>query len=149
MNARSRALWTKLRIMLYSLDGDSSTPFSPDDSKVGVTVPNPAGPNPVTPEDFLRWCYVEDADFDAMAMTAQGTVICHCWRTPVLFADQEALETGFMLLCELHDNGQILEQARVWPPTIKLVYERMIGLGKRLEGLVGDGMVLGIRSVGP
>lgn len=104
MGPRSRAQWMKLRILLYSFDGESGTLFGVSDSKVGVSIPNPA-----TPQDFLQWYYIEDADFDGMIMMAIGTAICHRWRSRVLFADQKALKTGYMLLCELHNNGQVRE----------------------------------------
>lgn len=150
LDARSRALWTKLRIMLYSLDGDSGTLFDADDSTIGTAIPNPASPEvSVAPQDFLKWCHVEDADFNAMAMTAEGAVICHRWRGSVLLVDREAMETGFVLMCELHSNGQIQDEARIWAPAIKHEYARWTSLGKRLADSRCDDRIPGPRRVGP
>lgn len=113
--------------MLYSLDGDNGTIFSQvddGDSEFTVVEPNPAKPNPVAPQEFLKWRYIENALFDNIAMTSTGTVICHRWRDTVLFVDQEALDTGLMFLCQLKNNGQLVEgnQARVLPLQMKRPY---------------------------
>ncbi|KAK6221951.1 hypothetical protein LQW54_001171 [Pestalotiopsis sp. IQ-011] len=150
LDARSRALWTKLRAMLYSLDGDSGTLFDADDSTIGIATLNSASLEAsVAPGDFLKWCHVEDADLNAMAMTIDGAVICHRWRGSVLFVDREALETGFVLLCELHSNGQVQDEARIWAPAIKHEYARWTSLGKRLADSRCDDRIPGPRRVGP
>jgi hypothetical protein len=140
LNPRNRALWTKLRIMLYCLDGDSGCLFGEDDGDVTVPEPNPAGPNPLTPGNFLKWCYVENADFDHVAMTAEGTVVCHNWQSTLLFADQEALDTGLMLLCHVENNGQVMCEGRVWPVLMKDAYVAMMALGKPVKAILDQDM---------
>lgn len=145
--ARNRALWTKLRIMLYCLDGDGGTLFGEEDSKIGFPAPNPADSRPLTPQDFLKWCYLESADFDHMAMTNTGTVVCHDWQHIVLFADQEALETGLMILCHIENNGQVMCQGRVWPVLMKDAYMNMTALAKPVEGILDQGIFKAVRSM--
>ncbi|KAK8054780.1 hypothetical protein PG993_000007 [Apiospora rasikravindrae] len=119
LNPRNRAIWTKLRIMTYALDGGDRTMFGyHSDPGAGLLVPNAAGPNPVTAEKYMRWCHVEAADLDKMAMTSAGTVIFYSGVGRVLLTDQQALESGPMLLCGLENNGQVMVQARVWPFTL-------------------------------
>jgi len=126
--------------MLYSLDGDNGTLFGEEDGEVAVPEPNPAGPNPLTPQDFLKWRYVESAEFGHMAMTNSGTVICHNWQSTVLFADQEALETGLMLLCDIENNGQVMCKGRVWPVLMKDAYVSMMASGKPVEAILDQDM---------
>ncbi|KAF7533587.1 hypothetical protein G7054_g6941 [Neopestalotiopsis clavispora] len=154
LDARGRALWTKLRIMLYSLDGDSGSQFDEQDSTIDIAAPNPASVTAgsqavVMPENFFQWCYIEDADLDHIAMTAAGTVICHRVSGLVLFADAEALETGFMLLCEFDNNGSVRDSARVWPPAFKNEYTRMTVLGKPLDELRLNDRIPNSRRIGP
>ncbi|ETS77785.1 hypothetical protein PFICI_09847 [Pestalotiopsis fici W106-1] len=150
LDARGRALWTKVRIMLYALDGENGSQFDEQNSTVGIVVPHPAvAAAAVTPADFLQWCYIEDADFDSIAMTVAGRVICHRWDNLMLFADREALETGFLLLCELDNNGQVRDQARVWPPAFKNEYIRMTVLCKPLDEIRTDDRIPGPGWVGP
>lgn len=115
MDARNRALWTKLRIMLYHLDGEDGYLFDYADGEPSITEPNPVNPDPVTPDNFFRCCYLESADFDYMAMTSIGTVICHNYQDNILLADQEALDTGLMMLCRMENNGQVGCSGRIWP----------------------------------
>lgn len=120
LSSRHRAIWTKLRILSYALDGGDRTLFGANDEHgVGLLVPNAAGPNPVTTgEEYMRWRHLEAAVFDEMAMTSQGTVIFYHGVGSVLLADQRALDTGLMLLCQLENNGGVAAQARVWPFTL-------------------------------
>lgn len=143
LSPRNHALWTKLRIMLYCLDGDSGALFGEEDSEVTVAEPNPAGPNPVTPRDFLKWCHAESADFDHVAMTAEGTVVCHNWLGIPLFADQEALDTGLMLLCHVENNGQVMCEGRVWPVLMKEAYVSMMVMGKPVSSILDQDMFKG------
>ncbi|KAK9776745.1 hypothetical protein SCAR479_06483 [Seiridium cardinale] len=143
LRARNKALWTKMRIMLYSLDGDDGFLFGKADGETAVPEPNPAGPNPLTPQNFLSWCYIERADFSHMAMTTSGTIVCHSWRRTHLFVDQEALETGLALLCHIENNGQIMCQGRVWPVLMKDSYMRMSVLGWLVKEIVDSDLFRG------
>ncbi|ETS80815.1 hypothetical protein PFICI_08344 [Pestalotiopsis fici W106-1] len=143
LSPRNRALWTKLRIMLYCLDGDSGALFGEHDGEVTAPEPSPAGPNPLTPQEFLKWCYVENANFDHIAMTSDGTVVCHNWQGILLFADQEALDTGLMLLCHIENNGQVMCQGRVWPVLMKDAYVAMMASGKPVEAILDQDMFKG------
>ncbi|KAK8036386.1 hypothetical protein PG991_001523 [Apiospora marii] len=124
LSPRHRAIWTKLRILCYALDGGDRTLFggagAGDEHGVGVLVPNAAGPNPAatTGEEYLRWCHLEAAVLDEMAMTSKGTVIFYRDVPAVLLADERALDSGLMLLCQLENNGGVVTQARVWPFTL-------------------------------
>jgi hypothetical protein len=140
--------------MLYSLNGDSGSQFDEQDSTVDIAAPNPASVTAgsqavVMPENFFQWCYVEDADLDIIAMTVMGTLICHRGLGLVLFADTEALERGFMLLCEFNNNGSVRDSARVWPPAFKNEYTRMTVLGKPLDELRTDERIPDSRRIGP
>lgn len=125
MSGRSRAAWTKLRILLYRLDGAEDGPTidgggDDDGGEATVCVPNPAaGPGTsVAPgQDFLSWRYVEGADFRGVAMTGAGTVVFPSFRDrgPFVLADQTALDTGLLLLCECANNGQLEAQVRIRP----------------------------------
>lgn len=54
-NPRNRALWTKMRILSYYLNGDDGPIF-----RSAVAAPNPdSGDAAVTPETFMRWMSVE------------------------------------------------------------------------------------------
>ena len=48
-----------------------------------------------------------------MAMTRQGTVVFTDGFGSILFADQEALDTGKLLMCDFANNGEIYESARI------------------------------------
>ncbi|KAK8073279.1 hypothetical protein PG994_004178 [Apiospora phragmitis] len=126
LSPRDMALWAKQRILCFRLDGDDTTTFGElDDDGVGVAIPNctntAEGGSPVEPHEFLRWAYLEGADFFGMAMTSRGTVVFQV-RDPILFADREALDTGPMLLCSLENNGQVGFSGRTW--AAEALYER-------------------------
>ncbi|KAH8203221.1 hypothetical protein TruAng_002626 [Truncatella angustata] len=140
LSPRNRALWTKLRVMLYCLDGDNGALFGEEDGEVAVPEPNPTGPNPLTPQEFLKWCYVESADLAHIAMISDGTVICHNWQSTVLFADQQSLETGLMLLCDIENNGQVMCKGRVWPVLMKDAYVSMTASGKSVKAILDQDM---------
>ncbi|KUI62440.1 hypothetical protein VP1G_09539 [Cytospora mali] len=53
------------------------------------------------------------AHFWGMAMTRQGTVIFTQLYGAVMFVDQEALDTGRLLMCDFADDGEITESARI------------------------------------
>ncbi|KAK6070441.1 hypothetical protein SCUP234_09807 [Seiridium cupressi] len=104
LSPRNRALWAKMRIMMYRLDGLGEGPSIGDANKgsgIYTIEPNAAGPSLVTPKDFYKWLWVEAALFNHMAMTSQSTVIFHSWGPDKFFADQEALDTGRLLLWPL------------------------------------------------
>ncbi|KAF3761918.1 hypothetical protein M406DRAFT_74842 [Cryphonectria parasitica EP155] len=118
MSARNRAMWTKIRILLYHFDGEDGPVI--DDGKAAVCIPNPAlgpGSSLTTMQAFLMWRYVENANFKRMAMTSTGTVVFPSYggRGPLLLADQQALDTGLLLLCECANNGLMEAHARVRP----------------------------------
>ncbi|KAH6655948.1 hypothetical protein BKA67DRAFT_534855 [Truncatella angustata] len=128
LDPRNRALWTKLCIMLYRLDAeDTDHSFGKD--QVVLVHPNPANNTVITPENYYTHCFVEPADFDHMAMTLQGTVFFHSFDRGMLFADQESLETGRLLLCDLDNNGQVKTSSRMWPLWTYMVYCYVFGLG--------------------
>ncbi|KUI70498.1 hypothetical protein VM1G_06397 [Cytospora mali] len=103
-NPRNRALWTKMRILTYHLQGDDGPMF--DSTSIA---PNPDSGD----ESFLKYSSVETANFWGMAMTRQGTVIFTQLYGAVMFVDQEALDTGRLLMCDFANNGEITESARI------------------------------------
>lgn len=101
-------------------DDETSNVASPaisDESSVETAPTTADARSKVTTEDFLMWRFVESADFHRLAMTRAGTVIFPPWfyRGPLLLADEKALETGLLLLCELENNGQRGAAARMLP----------------------------------
>ncbi|KAF7533982.1 hypothetical protein G7054_g6620 [Neopestalotiopsis clavispora] len=135
MSSRNRALWAKMRIMMYRLDG-SGEGLSFED--ICTIEPNGEGPIPVTPQDFYRWLWVEAALFDHMAMTSQGTVIFHNWDSDTFFANQDALDTGRLLLCHFENNGSVEEDLRVPPLYTYHAFCRIEGLGHDLHTIMVD-----------
>lgn len=83
---------------------------------VSVVSPNPETQNPedaeLTATNFLKFRSVEPALWDEFAMTRTGTVVFK-WSGPVWIADQEALETGRLLLTGFESNGQLMEEANI------------------------------------
>lgn len=141
LSSQNRALWAKIRIMMYRLDGSGEGPSIRNENKDGgiyTIQPNAAGPSPVQPEDFYRWLWLDAALFDHMAMTRQGTVIFHRWGPDMFFADQEALDTGRLLLCHMENNGRVVAEARVSPLFIYQVHCKVYGLGDDLPGIIVD-----------
>jgi hypothetical protein len=136
LSSRNRALWTKFRILLYNLEGDDSYLFDETDGDLAIPIPNAAGPSTIHPSDYIRWLYLECADFNHMAMSSKGTVVLHGWQNGVAFIDQQALDTGGMLLCAIKNNGEIGLNSRVFPTYMKDPYIHMMALGKNVEGLL-------------
>lgn len=138
LSPRNRALWAKMRIMMYRLDGEDGTCFGDENKGAGTYVidPNAAGPSPVKPKDFYSWLWLDPARFDHMAMTSQGTVIFHHWEADMFFADQEALDTGRLLLCHIENNGRVVAEARVCPLFSYHVLCLIEGLGRDLEQII-------------
>lgn len=137
LSPRNRALWTKMRILLSRLDGtDSGSDF--DD--VWVVEPNPVSglASAVTPERFQAWLHVENADFVGMAMSRAGRVIFKDPRIPCVLVDQEALNTGMVLLCEFESNGRLAPNAhaRIRPWFLYEYWTLILGLGWSVESLL-------------
>ncbi|KFZ00825.1 hypothetical protein V500_00944 [Pseudogymnoascus sp. VKM F-4518 (FW-2643)] len=128
ISPRNWALWTKIRLMLYHFDGPHGTLSG--DTSTAIVRPNRDGPNPVTVEGFNAWKYVEPAVFEHMTMTSTGTVVFHYWGSGVFFADQEALDTGRLLLCDFYNNGSLRASGRVWPMFTEDLFNFIVGLGK-------------------
>lgn len=122
MDARNCALWTKLRIMLYHLDGDDGFIFDEPNGEPTIPDLEPSNASPLTADNFFHRQYLEGADFDHIAMTSTGTVICHSYQETLLLADQEALDTGLMLLARVENNGQVVCSGRVWPVMMAETY---------------------------
>ncbi|KUI71277.1 hypothetical protein VM1G_07409 [Cytospora mali] len=122
------ALWTKIRVLLHHFecpwDGNL---FSNDDHCTALIQPNPAGPNPVTPEMWLVWKHAEPALFGGMAMTSKGTLVFEQTGGALLFADQDTLDTGRLLLCDIGSNGKLTASARVWPMFAERIYNFVYG----------------------
>jgi hypothetical protein len=112
---RNRALWTKIRILLYNLQDAGSTWHNFGTDKVVEMHPNPADRSPVTPENYHSYCFIETADFDHMAMTSQGTAFFYGFDRGSFFVDQEALDTGRLLFCDFRDNGEVMASTRTSP----------------------------------
>lgn len=74
---------------------------------------DPANDALVLPEKFYTHCYIEPSDFTHMAMTDRATVIFHAWQFGTMFADQKSLDTGRLLPCDLHSNGQVKASCRI------------------------------------
>lgn len=101
-----------MRILLYNLAGENSTLYGGDNGDIALLEPNAAGPNPITPNGFLIWRYVESALFQKMAMTSKGTIIFNQYPGSVLFVDQEALDTGRLIFCDIANNGHVIAEGR-------------------------------------
>jgi hypothetical protein len=138
ISPRNWAIWTKIRLLLHHFDDQEGTLFGQDDAGTAIIRPNPAGPNPVTVDGFNTWSFVEPAVFEHMAMTSTGTVVFHEWDSGVLLADQEALDTGRLLLCEFSNNGRLRESARTWPLYTEDVYNMIIGLGHPARRVIAE-----------
>ncbi|KAI4600313.1 hypothetical protein KJ359_000667 [Pestalotiopsis sp. 9143b] len=138
LDVRNRALWTKMCILLYKLDTEVYE-HSFGSEAVVVMQPTPfhAG-TPLAPETFYRHCFVETADFDAMAMTLDGFVVFHSADRAVLFADQESLDTGRLLLCDIEGNGQLRASSRMWPLWTYMAYCYVYGLGWYGDRVIRD-----------
>ncbi|KAI4592391.1 hypothetical protein KJ359_011202 [Pestalotiopsis sp. 9143b] len=130
LSPRNRALWTKMRILLSRLDGtDSASDF--DDVWVVEPNPVPGLASPVTPERFQAWRHVENADFVGMAMSRAGRVIFKDPKSSCVLVDQEALNTGMVLLCEFESNGRLEPNAhaRIRPWFLYEYWTLILGLG--------------------
>ncbi|KAI1344210.1 hypothetical protein F5Y15DRAFT_365855 [Xylariaceae sp. FL0016] len=135
LSPRNWALWTKMRILLYHLEGEDGPQFD-----TAVLEPNAAiEPRVVTPDSFFMFEYAEAARFDCLAMTRQGTIFLHQSISTCLFVDQEALETGRLLLCDIENNGSVVASGRGWPIYTHHVYCMVMGLGKPVTSLVENG----------
>lgn len=128
LSPRNHALWTKTRVLLHHFEGPwEGNLFSSDNHCTAVCQPNLAGPSPLAPETWLAWEYIEPALFGSMAMTGIGAVVFEQTGGALIFADQEALNTGRLLLCDLGSNGRIQACARVWPMFAEEVYNFVYG----------------------
>jgi hypothetical protein len=67
-----------------------------------------------------------------MAMTKTGTVILPHSQYNLCFVDEEALETGRLLLCNIANNGSLPESARSRPMIAGILYPLYI-MGKELD----------------
>lgn len=130
--------------MLYHFDGRDGTLNGQDYAGTAIVWPNPAGPNPVTVDGFNARSFVEPAVFEHMAMTSTVTVVFHWWESGVLLADQEALDTGRLLLCDFYNNGRIRASARVWPIFTENIFNMIMAIGQPAprvieeDGWIGD-----------
>ncbi|KAK6208379.1 Obg-like ATPase [Pestalotiopsis sp. IQ-011] len=125
LSPRNRALWTKMRILLSRLDStDSGSDF--DDPN-----PVPGLVSPVTPERFQAWLHVENADFVGMAMSHAGRVVFKDPKSSCVLVDQEALNTGMVLLCEFESNARLATNAhtRIRPWFLYEYWTLILGLG--------------------
>lgn len=138
LSPRNRALWTKICILMYHLADEDKIHNFGTSSQVVTMNPNPADTGPVKPEDHCRHCFVEPADFSYMAMTSHGTVVFHAGDRATFFADQETLDTGRLLLCDLDSNGAIRVQSRVWPLWTYMIYCYVYGLGWYGDRVIED-----------
>lgn len=136
LSPRDRAVWTKLRILLYRLDGDEGALI--DDGRASVCTPNPesAGRGLDPDREFLKWNYVENADFHRMCMTSTGTVVFYGTDGPRVLVDREALDTGRVLLCEFENNGQLEASCRVRPCILYEFWPLIENLGKPVRGVM-------------
>ncbi|KUI54752.1 hypothetical protein VP1G_02084 [Cytospora mali] len=137
MASSDRAIWTKLRIMLYRLDGEDGPLI--DDGCVSVCMPNPAsvvdqaGDGVSSGQGFAIWNYLENSDFNRMFMTSVGTVVFYGTDGPRVLVDREALNTGRVLLCEFENNGQLATSCRVRPCILYEFWPLIEGLGKSVQ----------------
>lgn len=128
LSPRNHALWTKIRVLLHHFEGPwDGNLFADDDHGTAIIQPNPAGPNPLTPEAWLSWEHVETALFGGMAMTSKGTVVFEQTGGALLLADQEALDSGRLLLCDLGSDGRVDASARVWPMLVEEIHNFIMG----------------------
>lgn len=61
-----------------------------------------------------------------MAMTSRSAVFERTGGA-LLFADQETLDGGRLLLCDLGSNGRIENSVRVWPMFVEELYSFLQG----------------------
>lgn len=129
---RNRGLWTKTHILLYHLDGNGDGPLF-GHGHIAVAPPNPASDS-VTPETFLRWRYIETADFANISMTVHGTLVYtgHC---SIFLCDQETLETGLMLFCDFTHNGAINLSKRMRPTIMSMEIIHWLQ-GRNIKGII-------------
>ncbi|KUI60295.1 hypothetical protein VP1G_07507 [Cytospora mali] len=128
LTPRNHAMWTKIRVLLHHFEGPwDGNLFSNDGHGTALIQPNPAGPDPVTPEMWLVWKHVEPPLFDCMAMTSRGTLVFEQTGGALLFADQDTLDTGRLLLCDIGSNAQLKASARVWPMFAEMIYNFVYG----------------------
>jgi len=146
ISPRNWALWTKIRLLLHHFDGQEGTLFGQDDAGTAIVRLNPAGPNPVAVDGFNAWSFVEPAVFEHMAMTSRGTVVFHQWDAGVLLADQEALDTGRLLLCDFGNNGRIRASARVWPVFTEDIFNMIVGLGQPARRVIAEDGWIGVED---
>lgn len=139
LGSRDRAVWTKLRILLYRLNGEEGPLI--DDGQASVCVPNPetgsAGRRGLHPDcEFLMWNYVETADFNRVFMTSAGTVVFYGTDGPRVLVDREALDTGRVLLCDFENNGQLEASCRLRPCILYEFWPLIESLGKPVRGVM-------------
>lgn len=140
LGPRDRAVWTKLRILLYRLDGDEGALI--DDGRASVCVANPqsesgrAGRGVSADGEFLMWSYVEQADLHQLFMTRVGTVLFDGTDGPRVLVDREALDTGRVLLCSFQNNGQVETSCRLRPCILYEFWPLIESLGKPVRGVM-------------
>lgn len=132
LTPRDHALWLKMRILLYRLDGVDDGALI---ETAAAPTPNPEGgaAAPVTSETFLMWHYVENANFENMAMTRTGTVVFPRETGPCILVDQEALDTGKLLLCEFGIHGGLAANCRLRPWFMYEFWPLILALGKPVK----------------
>lgn len=142
LGPRDRSGWTKLRILLYRLDGEEGPLI--DDGRASVCVPNPeseagraACGGGLGPDQVLSWQYLENADFvGGMFMTSAGTVVFDGMDGPRVLVDREALDTGRVLLCDFENNGRARTSCRLRPCILYEFWPLIESLGKPVRGVM-------------
>jgi len=104
----------------------------------GIPVPgafsaSPCSASPILePKDFMKGWAVENADFQNMAMTVQGTVVFQ-GRTEWVLADQQALDTSMLLWVGLESNGSVRLKLRITVLEFQTMYMQYFGLARGIE----------------
>lgn len=134
---RKRALWTKLRVLLYEFE--AFTPSQPiifsDDIGFVDQEPYKSFCPDLSLETYMSWQSLQTARFDQMGMTVSGEVIF--FRTGTTFIlDDFTLETGMILMCDFEHSGAPRCRVRINALDIGHPWRMFIGLGKGVEELM-------------
>ncbi|RAK89217.1 hypothetical protein BO79DRAFT_172368, partial [Aspergillus costaricaensis CBS 115574] len=108
----------KLLILLYFHQNDGAHPMEHEPEpypQIPALFPDLTRSSP-TPEALITQYCLESADFRYLTMTVAGNVLFPGFYNDIFIViDQEALNTGQLIMFELHANGQIKSYTRLRP----------------------------------
>ncbi|GKZ79585.1 hypothetical protein AnigIFM56816_003786 [Aspergillus niger] len=117
-NASNYARLIKLLILLYVHQNDGAHPMEHEPEpypQIPALFPDLTRSAP-TPEALITQYCLESADFRYLSMTHAGKILFPDFYNNIFIViDQEALNTGQLIMFELHSNGQINSCTRLRP----------------------------------